>query len=164
MTTQADRVFVTFSIATHNWLVEHQVAEGHSTLSKFVASIVDQYVKSRTPVEDEPEPKPMTAEEQVAKIVEDIGNLTATYDEKFEAIRSLVPKDAPEMETLDDVDARIVFIWTRIVEENGFVRGERNKVVQLSRVDLKSYKQLCELQFKKLELLKAMSVAAVAET
>ena len=48
------------------------------------------------------EDRPLTAEEQVAKIVEEIGDLTATYDEKFEAIRSLVPKDAPEMETLDD--------------------------------------------------------------
>jgi len=159
MTTQADRVFVTFSPATKKWLKEHQRDEGHSTLSKFVASIVDQYVKVRTPVEEGPEDRPLTTEEQVAKIVEEIGDLTATYDEKFEAIRSLVPKDAPEMQTLDDVDARIVFIWTKIVEENGFVRGERNKVVQLSRVDLKSYKQLCELQFKKLELLKTMSVA-----
>ena len=159
----ADRVYVTFSPATKKWLEDHQRDEGHSTLSKFVASIVDQYVKVRTPVEEGPEDRPLTAEEQVAKIVEEIGDLTATYDEKFEAIRSLVPKDAPEMQTMDDVDARVVFIWTRIVEENGFVRGERNKVVPLSRTDLKSYKQLCDLQLKKLALLKAMSVAAVAE-
>ena len=162
MTTLTDRVQVTFSPATHKWLKDNFREQGYASTSKYVAFIVNEYVKTKTiPVEPEPE-GPLTPQQEVDKVVEEIGNLTATYNEKFEAIRSLVPKDAPKMQTLEDLKKRIGFIWTKVIEKNGYVRGERNKVVPLSKNDVRCYESLCQLQLRKLELQRTINVVEVA--
>ena len=162
MTTQADRrVYVTFSLATKKWLDEHQSKEGFSSLSGFIASIVDQHVKTKTPdsVELEQEHRPMTPEEEIDKIGEEMGQLNVEYDEKFQAIRSMIPKDAPKVQTAEDLKKRTEFIWKQLLDKNCFVRV-RNKPVAISRNDLKCFEMLGAYHLRKKELTAIVETAA----
>ena len=51
----------------------------------------------------------MTPEEEIDKIGEEMGQLNVEYDEKFEAIRSMIPKDAPKVQTAEDLKKRTEF-------------------------------------------------------
>ena len=48
----------------------------------------------------------MTPEEEIDKIGEEMGQLNVEYDEKFQAIRSMIPKDAPKVQTVEDLKKR----------------------------------------------------------
>jgi hypothetical protein len=146
-----------------NWLQNNYRANGHQTISKFVDSILSDYIKSKTPSMETTADGPINPRQEVDKIVEEIGKLTEQYGEKFEAMRSMVPKDAPKLQTMEDVRKRVDYIWMKVIDKNGFVRGDRNKVVPLSRTDLKSYEQLCQLQLRKLELMKVMTAGAATQ-
>ena len=142
-----------------NWLQNNYRANGHQTISKFIDSILSEYIKGKTPSMETTADGPLTPHQEVDKIVEKIGKLTQQYDEKFEAMRSMVPKDAPKLQTLEDVKKRVDFIWMKVIDKNGFVRGDRNEVVPLSKNDVRCYESLCQLQLRKLELQKVISAA-----
>jgi len=160
--TDTKRITIRFDLEIWEWLENNHRANGHSNPAKFANSIISQYVKSKIQPEEPVQEVPLTPEEEVDKIVEEIGKLNEQYNDKFEAIRSLIPKDAPNIQTLEDLKKRANIIWTKVKEKNGYVRAERNKVVPISKNDLKCYELLCELHVRKRELEKVMSVAAVA--
>ena len=159
-----DRVYVTFSAATRKWIRDNYRSQGFASESKCVASIVDQYVKSKAPaepVDPDAEPKPVTPEEELDKITDDMGALNEQYDEKFEAIRSLIPKDVdPDVETPEDLIRLTQVIWKKLIEKGGFVR-RGSKGVAVSRNDIKCYENLGNLHLRKKELLKNMATVEV---
>ncbi|MGH2639331.1 MAG: hypothetical protein ACRDF4_08645 [Rhabdochlamydiaceae bacterium] len=135
------------------WLQNNHRANGYQTLSKFLDSILSEYIKSKTLSKDAD--RPLTPQEECDTLIEEMGKLNERFDDKFAAIRSLIPKDHPQTETEADLKKLIVLIWTKISERNGFVRF-RNKGIAISRADLEQYEQLGLLHLRKKELTKGM--------
>ena len=157
------RIAILFDDDIRQWLEDNHRTNGHPTLARFANSIISEYVKSRTQPPEQVEEGPLTPEEEVNKIVEEMGELNERYDEEFEAIRGLLPKDAPKVQTQEDLKKRTELIWAKLKEKNGFVRASRKRAVAISRQDLQFYEKLGMLHLRKRELERLIGVAAVAE-
>ena len=160
--TLADRIQVSFAPVTRKWLEENFHEQGYSAVSKYVSFIVDEYVKTKVvPLDPEPE-GPVTPDQEVDKLVEEMGRLSQQHHEKFEAMHSLIPKDAPGVLTLEDLTKTMALIWAKVKEKNGIVRTDRKKVMAISKADLRCYDLFCQLRLRKQELERMMGTATVA--
>ena len=121
------RIAFKFAPDIHKWLEDNYRANGHATLANSPNPSLAEYVKSKTAPPEPEQEGPLTPDQEVDKITEEMGSLNEQYDEKFEAIRSLSPKDAPKIETPDDLEKLIALIWVKLRANNGFVRRSRNK-------------------------------------
>jgi hypothetical protein len=127
-------------------------------LSKYVAFIVDEYVKTKKPAPEPSPQRPLTPEQEIDKIGEEMGRLNEQYDEKFEAIRSLIPREFPVVQTDDDLKQQTKVVWKVLLDRNCFVRGARNKAVAISKEDVGCYERLGTLHLKKMELTKNLTL------
>lgn len=100
---------------------------------------------AQTPEKDKP------LEEQIAAIVENMGQLNEDFHFKFDALRSIMPDDLLTPLEESEVKPFMDALWNIIEGKNGCVIYRR-KAVALSRKDLAEYERLLRFFVHKVEL------------
>lgn len=154
--TDQERTSITWDIELWQWMKQNHERLHYPSVSKMVTGVMTEYMKSQTTTKEEND-TPMTPQEEHDRIVEEMGKLNQKFDEKFTAIRSLIPKE----EKGEDPPTLRKTLWNEVSKRNGSIRL-KGKTIGISREDLDNFEHLGNLFMRKLQLEELLEGAKVA--